>query len=247
MKNIFSDYIVFVDESGDHSLTNTNPSYPIFVLAFCIFKKSDYSDKLIPLMKNFKFKHFGHDQVILHESDIRKDRGAFTFLKSRELKNIFLNEITEIIAETPFKIITTVIKKDELCKKNPEAENPYHIALGFCLERLFYYLRSQDELKSITHVIVENRGKKEDNELELEFRRICDGKNYMGKALPFEIVFADKKSNSTGLQLADLVARPVGLKILKPEQDNRAYNVVKEKFYTNNSGEENGWGLKCHP
>ncbi len=29
-----SDYLVFVDESGDHGLTSIEPSYPIFVLAF---------------------------------------------------------------------------------------------------------------------------------------------------------------------------------------------------------------------
>ena len=32
----FSDFIVFVDESGDHSLEVINPDYPVFVLAFCI-------------------------------------------------------------------------------------------------------------------------------------------------------------------------------------------------------------------
>ena len=31
----FGDHIVFVDESGDHSLTSINPDYPVFVLAFC--------------------------------------------------------------------------------------------------------------------------------------------------------------------------------------------------------------------
>jgi hypothetical protein len=33
----------------------------------------------------------------------------------------------------------------------------------------------------LTHVQVECRGKAEDAKLELEFRRICDGKNAVGK------------------------------------------------------------------
>ena len=33
---------VFVDESGDHGLARVDPGYPIFVLAFCLFAKSDY-------------------------------------------------------------------------------------------------------------------------------------------------------------------------------------------------------------
>lgn len=42
--------------------------------------------------------------------------------------------------------------------------------------------------------------------------------------------FASKNHNSTGLQLADLIARPIGMKTLKPEQSNRAYEIIKEKF-----------------
>lgn len=32
----FSDYLIFVDESGDHGLTTINPENSVFVLAFCI-------------------------------------------------------------------------------------------------------------------------------------------------------------------------------------------------------------------
>ncbi len=38
-----SDYIVYVDESGDHSLSSIDEGYPIFVLSFCVFQKTYYS------------------------------------------------------------------------------------------------------------------------------------------------------------------------------------------------------------
>ena len=44
----FSDYVVYVDESGDHSLTSINPDFPIFVLAFCVFHNRLYSEMIIP-------------------------------------------------------------------------------------------------------------------------------------------------------------------------------------------------------
>lgn len=244
MTNEFSEYIVYVDESGDHGLNSIDPSYPIFVLVFCIFKKRDYVRKVVPLLQEFKLKHFGHDQVVLHETDIRRDRGSFSFLKSRQLKADFLAELTDIIQETPFTLISTVIKKEAYRQGHHELENPYHIALRFGLERIFYYLRQQS---SVTHIVVEQRGKVEDDELELEFRRICAGNNYLRQALPFELVFADKKSNSAGLQLADLVARPIGLHILRPEQSNRAFEIISEKFYKNGQGDKIGYGLKCYP
>jgi hypothetical protein len=244
MTNEFSEYIVYVDESGDHGLNTIDRSYPIFVLVFCIFKKRDYVQRVVPLLQEFKLKHFGHDQVVLHETDIRRDRGSFSFLKSRQLKEDFLDELTGIIQETPFTLISTVIKKEPYRQGHHELENPYHIALRFGLERIFYYLRQQS---SVTHIVVEQRGKVEDDELELEFRRICAGNNYLRQALPFELVFADKKSNSAGLQLADLVARPIGLHILKPEQSNRAFEIISEKFYKNGQGDKIDYGLKCYP
>lgn len=247
MATNFSDYIVYVDESGDHGLKTIDPNYPVFVLAFCIFHKQSFTEQLVPAIQKFKFRHFGHDQIILHETDIRKDRGDFSVLKSKVAKDNFMSELSDIIAATPFTFISTVIKKEQYRRRYAEPDNPYHVALGYGLERVFYYLRSQGVMPSKTHVIVERRGKQEDNELELEFRRICDGGNYEGAQLPLELVFADKKSNSAGLQLADLVARPVGLKILRPEQGNRAYEILEDKFYRNDAGHYNGWGLKCFP
>ncbi len=220
----FSDYIVYVDESGDHGLKTIDPNYPVFVLAFCIFHKRDYMEVLVPALQAFKFRHFGHDQVILHETDIRKDRKAFAFLKDRSSKSAFLGELSQILADMPFSLICSAIRKEPFRKRYTNPGNPYHVALAFGLERVFYYLQGRGAADQLTHIIVERRGKKEDNELELEFRRICDGANYRGDILPFELIFADKQSNSAGLQLADLVARPVGIHILRPEQENRAFN-----------------------
>src|SRR5438876_10446882 len=99
----------------------------------------------------------------------------------------------------------------------------------------------------ITHVVVEKRGEKEDNQLELAFRRICAGANALNQPLPFELVMIPKASNSTGLQMADLVARVVGIKVLRPMQANRAYDIVAKKFRRSPAGETKGWELKVFP
>lgn len=247
VSGVFSEYLVFVDESGDHGLDTIDPGYPIFVLAFCVISKEDYVATLTPALQRFKMKHFGHDDVILHERDIRKDQGTFAFLKTKERKDAFLEELTSIVFATPFTLICSVIRKDHLRSRYIDPDNPYHIALGFGLERVFYYLRDKGAVADRTHVMVEKRGKREDAELELEFRRVCDGGNYKKEQLPFEVIFVDKKSNSAGLQVADLVARPVGLSILRPEQPNRAFEALAPKFYRSAAGKLNGWGLKCFP
>lgn len=246
-----SKYIVYVDESGDHSLQSIDENYPIFVLAFCVFHKRHYSEVVVPALEKFKFNHFGHDQIVLHENEIRRRKNAFRILNNRKLQTHFVEQLTEIIEFSNFILITATIDKREIKRLNPE-ENAYHIALGMCMESLTDFLSEKEQQDKKTHIVVECRGNKEDNELELEFRRICDGNNRLKQDLPYEIIFSDKKVMSSGLQLADLVARPIGLHTLKPEQPNRAFDVLKEKFFCDGGRDKlgknfKGVGMKIYP
>lgn len=219
-KNVFSDYVIYVDESGDHSLSSIDKDYPVFVLAFCVFHKRHYSEKIIPAVEKLKFNYFGHDSVVLHEHDIRKQKGVFTFLSHLPTRNKFINELSTIIDASNFILMACVVDKNRLSRTEGTSSNPYHIALGISLEVLREFLAEKGQEELHTHVIVECRGKKEDAELELEFRRICDGDNHGKRQLPFSVVFADKKTNLAGLQLADLVARPIGLNYIRSMQPN---------------------------
>lgn len=248
----FSKYIVYVDESGDHSMEKIDKHYPLFVLGFCVFHKQHYSEKVVSALEKFKFNHFGHDQIVLHENEIRKEKGVFNIFRSQEERTAFMDELTEIIEYSNFILISSVIDKRRLTKHADANSNPYHIALGFCLETLYEFLQEKHQHNKKTHVVVECRGRKEDNELELEFRRICDGANRLSQLLPFDVLFSDKRAMSSGLQLADLVARPIGLSVLKPEQPNKAFKVLKKKFYCDGGREcvgtgYEGMGLKIYP
>jgi hypothetical protein len=241
-----SDFTVFVDESGDHGLEQINPEYPLFVLAFCIFKKVEYS-AFLPRLHQLKFRFFGHDAVVFHEREIRKAEGPFTFLIDAERRATFFEDLNELIAQAPFQLIAAVIRKRELQEQYTYPTNPYHLALTFGLERLHSLLDIAGQSDRLTHVVVERRGKREDNELELEFRRICSGQNIKRIILPLELVFVDKKANSCGLQIADLSARPIGRHVLDESAPNRAYEILKPKFYTGGAGIASGRGLKCFP
>lgn len=247
----YSNFIVYVDESGDHGMQTVDANYPVFVLAFCVFYKGHYSEKVVPVLQKFKFNHFGHDLVVLHEHEIRKEKGSFKF-HSKPHKEAFLDGLTSIIEASNFILVSAVIDKRQLKDKHGVGTNPYHLALGFCLETLYELMLEKNQDHTLTHIVVECRGDKEDKDLELEFRRVCDGANRLGKSLPFDIIFASKQTNSAGLQLADLVARPVGLSVIRPEQPNRAFDVLKKKFFCSGGREQVGngyenWGLKIYP
>jgi len=241
-----SDYVVFVDESGDHSLEVINPEWPLFVLSFCVFPVEAYVNQVTPAIRRLKFETFGHDLVVLHEHDIRKKKGAFARL-NKEAREVFLDRLTEIIAATDMTMIAVVIDKLRHKAKYSMPEHPYHLAMQFGLERVAHFLALHGQKDGETMVVCEARGAREDSELELEFRRVCDGANRSRRPYPLRIVIADKKTNSEGLQLADLTARPAGLSVLRPDQPNRAWEVLKDKLFSGSGGCVTGNGMKIFP
>jgi len=241
MQNLFpnfSDYIIFVDESGSPTLTPIDPHYPIFVLVFCLVDKTIYTEHIQPAIKKLKFDFFGHDMVVLHAQDIRKPKGEFSFLLHPDKRAYFMERIEKIILEAEMHLIAHVIDKNVLIRKYNKPFDPYNIALRMCLEQTSLFLQIKGQIGKVTHVIAESRGYNEDRNLELEFRRILDPNHDWGmadkfpiKEIPFELKFAKKKINSAGLQLADLVSQPIGRNFLDPTQKNRAFEIIKQKIW----------------
>lgn len=232
----YSDYLIFADESGDHGLTTIDPQFPLFALVFCMISKDNYVNQIVPAMQTLKIDFWGHDQIILHEHDIRKEKGPFGVLRTnREMRESFYNHLNTVVDEAKFEIVAAIIDKERHRNRYADPFNPYEISMLFCMERMLAKLCDRGQAGKIVHILVESRGTKEDRELELEFRRICDNRARWGyksvdfSKVQFELVFVDKRSNSSGLQLADLVARPIALKILRPEQPNRAYEIIRGK------------------
>lgn len=242
-----SDDIVFVDESGDHSLESVNPDYPIFVLAFCILPTAAYVEQITPAVRRLKCQLFGHDLVILHEHDIRKKTGPFARL-GKDARDALMAGLTDIIQAAPMTLVAVVIDKVRHKAKYMSPEHPYHLALKYGLERVHHFLKLQGQGERRTAVVCEARGLKEDKEMELAFRRVCCGDNRGRRPYALDIVIADKRTNSQeGLQLADLVARPAGLHVLRPDQPNRAWDVLAAKLFAGTHGAVMGNGLKVFP
>ncbi len=238
----FSDYIIYADESGDHSLVSINPQNPVFVLAFCIFEKRSYMETVVPMVQRLKFDFFGHDCVVLHSHEIRKAHGEFNILLNAQTRQAFIDRVNSIMAAVPVTVIAAAIDKQRHVRQYSDPANPYEIALTFCMERLHHWLREHRQEGKLAHLLVEKRGPAEDAKLELEFRRITQGRNQAGVMPNLDIRFMDKKHNSTGLQFADLVAHPIGRHVINPEQPNRAYDLIEPKFRRSASGQVRGYG-----
>lgn len=93
----------------------------------------------------------------------------------------------------------------------------------------------------------ESRGAREDRDLELEFRRIMDTTRMRGMRETLAFHCAPKSANSSGLQIADMTARPIGIHVMRPAQVNRAWDLIRTKLVRSRSGEIEGYGLKIYP
>ena len=185
--------------------------------------------------------------AVLHEHEIRKREGDFGFLMVAERRERFLSGLNQIIVAAPFIIIAAVVHKQFLKDFCKTPGNPYHVAMTFGLEQLYQFLAATGQAGKTTHVVFEARGKREDNEMELAFRRVCDGANARREHLPFSAIIVPKSCNAVGLQLADLVARPIGRHVLNPKQPNRAWDMLEPKIYRNGGGQDERQGLMVFP
>lgn len=242
----FNKYLIFADESGDHLLKPNDHDFPLFVLAFCVIERDHYAQFIAPKLLELKLKYLQNPHVILHEREIRKAQDDFSFLTNKEIREQFFEDLNDFMQQAEFKVIASVIHKERLQKKYKTPYSPYDLGTQYGLERLKIFLKEEKQHLEAT-VTFESRGKKEDRDLEHSFLKITDNPHYRthsGKFFDLQIV--PKISNNCGLQLADLIARPIGRHILKPEQPNKAYDIIKNKFF-NLDGVIDGYGLKVFP
>lgn len=244
---LFSRYIAYFDESGDHGLRRIDPTFPVFVLCGTVFRISDYTRQDKGAFARIKFKHFGHDAVVFHSRTIRKRLGPFQILGNTAVRRTFMGDIGTFFANSNCTLIAAGIDKIRHVNQYAHPMDPYDISLLFCLERLYGFLVDHGEQQGGTLTCVfEKRGNAEDNHLANVFLRICAGANRWGQ-LPFHAVFADKLTNMAGLQIADLAAYPIARKIINPSAANPAYNAIRQRFRRSPGGRIIGYGLKVFP
>ena len=69
------------------ALSQSTAFTPYSFLTFFIFRKDHYANAVVPQVQTFKFEHFGHEIVVLHEHDIRKQNRPFVVLKNRKKRD----------------------------------------------------------------------------------------------------------------------------------------------------------------
>lgn len=156
--------MLFIDESGDHSLKKIDPSYPVFVLGGVIVEKNYADNELTLEMDKFKQKIFGTTNIILHAAEICRNRNKFLCLKNKDFRAFFYQELNDLMRRLQYKVIACVIhKNNHLHNYGAAVLDPYMLSLDILLERFGFDIPYNKQ----GLVIAEKRNNTLDNQLKI--------------------------------------------------------------------------------
>ncbi|MEI6576591.1 MAG: DUF3800 domain-containing protein [Bacteroidota bacterium] len=242
-------YLLYIDESGDHGLSNLNPDFPVFVLCGVLATQDDYEAIRLDF-NQIKSEFWGNKKVIFHSRDIRKCEKEFAIFFNLELKARFYHQLNQVIAKSNYTIISSVIQKEKYIKEYGRlSTDVYELSLSFIIERTIFLLDEVANGETTLEIVIEKRGKKEDKNLQEHFQRVLSrGTGYVNpdrlRQYNVSINFKSKIENINGLQFADLLAYPIARYVIEPDRANPAFEIIEPKFYQK-SGKR--YGLKVFP
>lgn len=242
-------YYLFLDESGDHGLTQINPQSSVFLLCGILFREDSY-EMFRQRINDIKKYFWNTIEVIFHSRDIRKCDKEFSILLDYNTKSEFYQMLNDCIGKSGYSVFVSAIRKDEYIKRFGKLSNDvYELSLSFIIERVIFKLDEIYHVNNKLDIVIEQRGKKEDTKLKEHFQRLmARGTGYVSaerlNKCGMTINFRSKKQNINGLQIADLIAYPCASFVKEPKRANPAYNIFSDKIYSK-AGRK--YGFKIYP
>jgi hypothetical protein len=240
-------HLLFLDESGNHSLSAFEPGYPVFVLGGVLLQETDLA-AVNAAVHAFKREVIGDDGVVLHTADMARNRRGFEGLADPTARRRFYAMLNSLMEALHYSVIACAIDKPRLVERYGSlAVDPYALSLGIVVERFCFALGAKEQGR----IMVERRSSSLDRELRTAWDLLrINGTRYMRpdtigrRIVSFE--FHHKSEALPGLELADLVVSPIGRWVAgKPRRPDT--DVVIRKLRTGPSGSWEGAGLVVLP
>ncbi|WP_210367945.1 DUF3800 domain-containing protein [Bacillus sp. REN3] len=243
------EFLVFIDETGDHSLQHIDMEYPIFGLGALFCKYDHYVRHINPIFDDLKYKYFNKRHVLLHSTDIRRRRKDFNILLHPETRENFFNDLNTAIQEAPFFFVTSFVDKLKHSEQYVDPDNPYDLTLSFIMERSFFLIKKRYP-NAKCRFIAESRDHAENSKLLKTFEYLKTVGTSFVSAAELEFIssldFVKKEENETGHQIVDLCLYPLARTYLKGEC-HPSVPIFYDKIYKSPSGSPSGYGLKTFP
>jgi hypothetical protein len=242
--------ILFLDESGDHSLAKIDAQYPVFTLCGVMMDERYHQDVATARLDAFKKELFGTNKIVLHTADFTRNKSGFEAMSQHEFRARFFTGLQILLIGLDFKIVACVVKKQAHLKKyGLNALDPYLLSLSVLVERFIFECGSNGG-----SIVAEARDATLNNALELAFLDLkISGTTYIPatkiKRRIHNFAIREKRENIAGLQVADVVATPIGRHVLGKAtypaycEQGDFYSILGAKFRQSVDGKIEGMGL----
>lgn len=250
-------FYLCLDECGSHKMHPQGDKFTAFGLSG-IFIDAEMYPSLDRRWKTWKANRLGSPEVIVHEPDVRKRNAPFYREDVDEQHELYASLEAELKA-LEYGLISAVINKTDFHSEYGSGSvdeflpaSQYLMSLDFIIERFVHFLYYvAGDARGI--VLAESRGTLEDAQVQQEYVRLMiEGTQYHSASwfryqlAPF-IEFLPKHANHSGLQLADLAARPCAEKVIDPASTPHRWETFRAKLYDGNCGRPESYGLKAFP
>ena len=231
---------VFIDECGAHS-RKAKEKFKAFCLAAVIIRDSVLQE-VDRKWKRWKHYYLGSANKQVHEPDIRWRNRSFWCGGDRAKCAKAIKSLDRVLDRLDFTAVVCVVNRPAYVKEiglqpldDSLPQHPYLMSMHFLMERLAMALHGQFD-GARARLVIESRGPKEDATIQYEIARLfLDGTSYVSATWFRQqffpgVAFREKSQNCTGLQLADLIARPCGEKVVDPGSTPGRWPVIRKKL-----------------
>ncbi|MGH2559905.1 MAG: DUF3800 domain-containing protein, partial [Thermomicrobiales bacterium] len=251
------EYVLFLDECGVHNLDLAKDPFPVFCLCGVIVAADRY-DAFDALWKGWKTQWLGDPKICIHETEVRH-RSNWFHEDDPNVEQERIDALSAQLAELEFTCIDAVIDKRRFATLYPTGKvddflptSAYLMCVDFVFERFVHFLHHVgNDARGV--VQAESRGPREDAEVHSEFLRFhLEGtqwhadQQFRHQLRPY-IEFLRKSHNVSGVQIADLAARPIAEKVLRPETTPVRWEFIEPKMYDGLQGRKSSYELKIFP
>ena len=237
--------VLYLDESGESNPAVVDTHYPVFVLGGVIMDQRYAAGPLIDAVNSFKRELFGTVDIVLHTSDINRNRNGFEGLLDDAFRRRFYDRINALMADLQYQVIACAVRKDRAIDGRFGNRDLYRVCFGPLVELFCAELgNAQDE----GIIIAEKRSSTRLNRaVEIDFvnlktdgGRHTDPGTIANRILAFNL--RDKQDNIAGLQLADLALSPLGRHLIG-KRDHPDWRIIAAKLLRSGVAENESEGL----
>lgn len=244
MRILKKEYTLYLDEI----LPLQNLKY--FCLAGVIIEGDHYQKEIVPAINKIKRDIFEDENIILHESNIRRPQAGTDYMKVKKpaARNLYFTKINEFFTQKEFVVLGAALHGSNAESIYPNHRDRYFVCLQIILENFTHFLMKNDATGKI---LIESRNPKQDEQLRKHFNnlRFTTGTLFYNpkdiSRYIKSIDFPSKQENNIGLQIADMIPNPMnrqlsGMSQVVPD----LINVITSKIYDGNVNNARRFGMK---